>query len=210
VISPYLVCAAALLVVTVAGTASAQSTSLALGDSATVAPRRASSWTSDRRSFAVGDIIKVEVDEYALARAHKDNTSSASRSRTMSVGIDPPSAGGASPGNVSGSVGTGDAGQSTQRGNATRDTRYLGEIAVRVVAITPEGLLQVQGTKTIDVDRNQQTLTLSGYVRPIDIGARDVVRSEFIADAQIAYQSKGSLGKPRNGILTKIIGIFWP
>ena len=68
----------------------------------------------------------------------------------------------------------------------------------------------MKGTKTIDVDKNKATLTLSGFVRPIDIGSRDAVGSDVIADAQISYSAKGSLGKPKNGIVSKLIGLFWP
>ena len=42
-------------------------------------------------------------------------------------------------------------------------------------------------------------LTLSGFLRPIDIGSRDAVGSDVLADAQISYSAKGSLGKPKNG-----------
>lgn len=177
---------------------------------ASATPVRNISWTSSRRTFAVGDIIKVVVDEYALAQANKDNNNSASRSRNMTLGIEPPSSGTTPTAGIDGSVATGDAGQSRQQGRATRDTRYVGEIPVRVVAVTPEGLLQVKGTKTIDVDKNKQTLMLSGFVRPIDVTTSDVIRSDLIADAELSYQSKGSLGKPRNGIVSKIIGILWP
>ena len=180
---------------------------------AAAAPVRNISWTSDRRSFAVGDIIKVVVDEYALAQATKDNNNSAGRSRSMTLGIDPPSTGGAGAsamGPINGSVQTGDAGQDRQQGRASRDTRYVGEIAVRVVAVSPEGLLQIKGTKLIDVDKNKATLTVAGFVRPIDIESNDMIRSDVIADAQISYSAKGGLGKPRNGIVSKIIGIVWP
>ena len=182
-------------------------------DSAKLVPTtRSIAWTSDRRTFAVGDIIKVLVDEYAMAEANKDNSNSASRRRSMNVGIAPPKLGAASGalGDIKGSVESGDAGVSTQRGNATRDTRYSAEIPVRVVAITPEGLLQVKGTKLIDVDKNKQSLMLSGFIRPLDINSRDMIRSDAIADVQLSYQSKGSLGKPKNGIITKLLGIFWP
>lgn len=181
-------------------------------DSAPAAPARAINWTSDRRSFAVGDIIKVKVDEYAKAAASKDNTSSASRRREMNLGVQPPALpGGASPlGNVDATIETGDGGESRQRGNASRDTRYVGELAVRVIAISPDGLLQVSGTKTIDVDKNKAVLTLTGFVRPIDIGARDIIYSGVIADAQISYSAKGGLGNPKNGIVGKLLGLFWP
>jgi flagellar L-ring protein precursor FlgH len=173
---------------------------------------RAINWTSDRRAFQVGDILQVYIDEYAMAQATKDNANSASRRRRLDIGATPPELPGSSDpiGPVEGSLQTGDAGDSRQRGTASRDTRYVGDVAVRVVAVTKEGLLQIRGTKTIDVDKNAAVLTLSGFVRPIDVGPRDVVRSEVIADAQIAYQAKGGLGKPRNGILTKILGILWP
>lgn len=172
----------------------------------------ARNWTSDRRTYAVGDIIKVDVDEYALATANKDDNNEASRGRKMDMGIKPPSPGGAASamGPIDGSIQTSDRGSSRRRGDARRGTRYLGEIPVRVVSITPEGLLQVKGQKVVDVDGNKQEMMLSGLVRPQDVSSRDVVSSESVADAQISYKSKGSLGKPKNGILTKIVGILWP
>jgi len=182
-------------------------------DTARAAPVRNISWTSNKRSFVVGDIIKVVVDEYALAEASKDNTNSASRSRRMGIGASLPqmaTATAGAVGDIDAALETGDAGSSSQRGNASRDTRYAAEIPVRIVAITPEGLLQVRGSKLIDVDKNKQTLTLSGFIRPLDVSSRDAIGSDNIADIQLAYQSKGSLGKPKNGIITKIVGLFWP
>jgi flagellar L-ring protein precursor FlgH len=112
-------------------------------------------------------------------------------------------------GPADGSLQTGDKGTSRSRGEATRGSRYVGEIPVRVVAITPEGLLQVSGMKVIDVDRNKQEMTLSGLVRPQDVDSRDVVESSSIADARLVYISKG-LDRPRSGILGRIAGIIWP
>lgn len=181
-------------------------------DTTKPATPRATSWTSDRRTFGVGDVLQVWVDEYAIAEANKSTANSASRRRRMDIGISPPTLpGGASPlGETNATIETGDGGDSRQRGNASRDTRYVGELAVRVVAVTPEGLLQLKGTKTIDVDKNKTTMTLTGFVRPIDVGARDIVRSDVIADAQISYAAPKGLGKPKNGIVGKLLGLFWP
>lgn len=206
-----------LLLVTLAASLGAQApagaATRARADSNAAAPaRRNINWFSDRRAFSVGDILKVKVDEYALASANKDNTAEASRSRTMDVGIHPPSTGASTSalGPIEGSVGTGDAGSSKQRGEASRGTRYVGELPVRVVAVTKEGLLQVKGTKLIDVDKNKQEMTLTGFVRPQDVSSQDIVESTVIADVQLAYKSKGALGKPKNGIITKLVGILWP
>ncbi|MGQ0646125.1 MAG: flagellar basal body L-ring protein FlgH [Gemmatimonadaceae bacterium] len=201
-----------LLVLVTAVSLGAQASSPARADSAPTTPARNINWTSDKRAFGVGDVLQVMVDEATIAAATKDNTNSASRRRRMDMGINPPTppGGASSLGKIDGSLETGDGSSSQQRGNATRSTRYVGDLAVRVVAVTPEGLLQIKGTKTIDVDKNKAVLTLTGLVRPIDVSARDIVRSETIADAQISYQAKGGLGKPNNGIVSKLIGLFWP
>lgn len=177
----------------------------------TPAPRRRNTgWLTDRREFGVGDIIKVAIDEYALAEANKGTISEATRQRIMGVGGDASIASsGTSFGPLKGSLESSDKGASSSRGEATRGTRYVAEIAVRVTAVTPEGLLQVKGTKIVDVDKAKQEMTLSGLVRPQDVDARDVVVSAAVADARIVYSSKG-LDKPKSGIVGRIVGIIWP
>lgn len=179
-------------------------------DTTKPAPVRQISWTSDRRTFAVGDIIKIVIDENVSAEANKDNSSSASRRRQMGVGISPPSIGTTAMGDINGSVETSDGGESHNKGKASNGTSYDGDLPVRVIAITPDGLLQIKGSKTIDVDKNKQVITLTGFIRPMDVNSRDMAWSTAIADAQLSYSNKGGLGKPKNGILSKIFGIFWP
>ncbi|MEP7347463.1 MAG: flagellar basal body L-ring protein FlgH [Gemmatimonadaceae bacterium] len=172
--------------------------------------KRNFNWLGDKRAFVVGDIIKVNVDEHTLATATKGLSADAARQRKMGINIDPPSMGAAPLRPIDVAVGTGDAGTTHQNGQATNNVRYVGELAVRVIAVTKEGLLQVSGTKLIDVDKNKQEMTLTGFIRPQDVNSQDMVLSTSIADVQLAYKSKGALGKPKSGILTKIVGIFWP
>jgi flagellar L-ring protein precursor FlgH len=179
-------------------------------DTTKVVPVRRASWTSDRRTFAVGDIIKIIINENVSAEANKNNSSSASRRRAMGVGISPPSMGAAAMPDISGSVESSDGGESHNKGSAANGTSYDGDLAVRVIAITPDGLLQIKGAKTIDVDKNKQTITITGFIRPMDVNSRDMAWSTAIADAQLSYANKGGLGKPKSGIITKIFGIFWP
>lgn len=199
------------LIATIAASLGAQAPATARPVADTTAPaRRNFNWLSDKRAFGVGDILKVNVDEYALASANKGSNSDAARDRKMGVEINPPSMGASAIGPIEGSVGSGDAGRSHANGAATNSTRYVGELSVRVIAVTKEGLLQVKGSKMIDVDKNKQEMTLTGFIRPQDVNSQDMVLSTSIADVQLAYQSKGGLGKPKSGIITKIVGIFWP
>ena len=172
--------------------------------SPTVATGRVS-WTSDRRSFAVGDIVTVLVDDYTISTAVKDNLASDNRNRNLGVTFRLPEQGSKSAGIDS----RNDASQQ-QRGQQRRENRFQSEMSVRIVAIDSNGLLQIRGTKIIDVDKSKQDIVFTGWVRAQDISAQNMVESYRVADAELGYASPGSLGKPKQGILTKILGSIWP
>ncbi len=175
-------------------------------DSTQTARRAPRSWTSDRRDFAVGDIITVLVDESTAASANKQNVATDQKRRKMGFDATMPAP---APGKNVGISSSND-GDSRQDGRATRGNNFVGEISVKVVAIGKDGNLQVKGSKTVDVDKNKQTMTLSGWLRPQDVSSTDFAESARVADAEIVYQAQGSLGKPRSGILTRVLGVVWP
>jgi len=175
-------------------------------DSTQSARRAPRSWTSDRRDFAVGDIITVLVDENTAASANKQNVATDQKRRKM--GFDATMPAPAAGKNVG--ISSSNDGDSRQDGRATRGNNFVGEISVKVVAIGKDGNLQVKGSKTVDVDKNKQTMTLSGWLRPQDVSSTDFAESSRVADAEIVYQAQGSLGKPRGGILTRVLGVVWP
>lgn len=172
------------------------------------APRRKPprSWTADRRDFAVGDIITVLVDENTAASANKANTATDRKSRKM--GFDATLPAPAAGKNVG--ISSNNDGESRQNGEATRGNHFVGEISVKVVAIGKDGNLQIKGSKTVDVDKNKQLMTLSGWLRPQDVSTTDIAESSRVADAELVYTAQGSLGKPRGGILTRVLGVVWP
>jgi flagellar L-ring protein FlgH len=170
-------------------------------------PRR--SWTSDRRDYAVGDLVTVIVDERMMASATTGNTASDRRRRDM--GASAAGSGAAAPLPPAGvQAGTYNDAESRQRGEAVRHSRFATEISVRVEAIEPNGLLRVKGSKLVNLDRNRQEVTLTGFVRPQDVGADNLVESWRIGDAQLVYTGRGSLGRPRGGIISRILGALWP
>lgn len=168
----------------------------------TIAAR--TSWTADRRSFAVGDIITVLVDDYTISTAVKENVSTDTRTRGLSVNARLPE--------TSKNVGidSRNAADQTQRGQARRENRFQNELSVRVVAIGQNGLLQVKGTKIIDIDKSKQDIVFTGWVRAQDISVSNLVESSRVADLQIGYVSPGPLGKPKQGLVSKILGALWP
>lgn len=162
------------------------------------------SWTADRRSFAVGDIITVLIDDYTISTAVKENLASDARSRDLDLSAQLPS----SSKNVG--LSTRNSASQQQRGSARRENRFQNEMSVRVVSVGPNGLLQLKGTKKIDVDKAKQDIEFTGWVRMQDISPQNYVESNRVADVTIGYTSPGPLGKPKQGMLSKVLGALWP
>ena len=173
--------------------------------------RRLASWTADRREYAVGDVITVLVSEATIASATKSQTGSDQQSRKNGMAIEPPKVGPLTnlP-SLDGSMSMDKNASSKQNGDAKRGVNFKGDISVRVVAVDKTGQLQLKGSKTVDVDKNKQVLSFSGWVRPEDISPQNLVASERVADAALTYQLTGDIGKTRGGLVGRILNVFWP
>jgi flagellar L-ring protein precursor FlgH len=171
---------------------------------------RLSSWTSDRREYAVGDIITVVVSEATLATATKSQSGSDQQSRKNDFDIVPPKVGTSALPELAATLGTNKNASSKQTGDANRGVSFKGDITVRVVAVDKRGQVQVKGAKVVDVDKNKQTLNLTGWVRPEDISLDNVVVSDRVADVSLTYQLSGDIGKTRGGIVGRLLNVFWP
>jgi flagellar L-ring protein precursor FlgH len=183
-----------------AGTPGAAASAAAQG---APAPRRAS-WTSDRREFVVGDIITVLIDDYTISTAVKENLNTDNRSRGLSASA-------AIPGQSQrAAIDSRNTADQMQRGQARRENRFQNEMSVRVVAVGPGGLLQVRGEKVITVDKAAQDVAFAGWIRAQDVGTGNTIESSRVADAQLSYSSPGGLGKPKQGLVTKLLGALWP
>ncbi len=162
------------------------------------------SWTADRRDFAVGDIITVLIDDYTVSTAIKENSASDSRTRGLSATVHMPA------GSKGGGIDSRNTADQQQRGSAKRENRFQNEMSVRIVALGANGLLQVKGQKKIDVDKAQQDIVFTGWLRAQDITTQNTVESSRVADAQIGYASPGPLATPKQSMLGKLLGALWP
>ena len=89
-----------------------------------------------------------------------------------------------------------------QGGGSIANTQNLkGRISVVVIDILPNGVLVIEGARMVTFSGESYYAVLKGMVRQEDIGFgfkdglryRNIVSSQFIADAQIEFVSKGSL-----------------
>ncbi len=98
---------------------------------------------------------------------------------------------------------------SNRAANGTGETGRTGTItttlSVQVKEILDNGVLKIEGSRLITINKETQRVTLTGMIRPEDILQDNSIASTFIADAQVKYDGKGIVGDTQKmGLLTKI------
>ncbi len=175
---------------------------------------RAMDLYADRRAHKVGDILLVEIVETSNA-AKEANTET---KRTSSI--------------------SGDLGYlfrfsdwfklrentpGSKTVEATLSNNFKGEgdtdqkstvtatISARVIDITMDGNLVIQGYRQIRINNDTQHIILSGLVRPDDISPSNTIKSSYIADARIEMNGEGVIAdKQQPGWLAQGIDMLWP
>ncbi|MEO6778137.1 MAG: flagellar basal body L-ring protein FlgH [Gemmatimonadaceae bacterium] len=162
------------------------------------------SWLSDRRDYHLGDIVTVLVDEYTLTSLDKEVNATENRQRTLGLGISTPSSSKAF------GINSNNGNQSQNSGLDARTNRLTTDMSARVVAIGPNGVMQLRGTKQIKVEESKVNLVLTGWVRVQDVAPDNSIQSFRMADADLDYEAEGPLGKAKSGIIGRLLGAFWP
>ncbi len=155
--------------------------------------------TSGQRASQIGDLLTIVLVE----RTQGSVTNSGGIDRDSSIGISPPATGplsilSATDIGASGNANFAGSGQSAQA------NQLSGEISVRVVGVEPNGNLHIAGEKRIRINRGDETIRVTGVVRPIDISNDNRVLSIRIAEPEIEYSGRGEIARgSRQGWLTR-------
>ncbi|HEY3396385.1 MAG TPA: flagellar basal body L-ring protein FlgH [Armatimonadota bacterium] len=89
---------------------------------------------------------------------------------------------------------------------ASRQETLNTRVAARIVAITPTGNYLLEGQRQIQVNRDQQSFTLRGEVRPLDLTSDNTVASQDLVNAQITYSGSDPSQPTRSaGFLTRVL-----
>lgn len=87
-------------------------------------------------------------------------------------------------------------------GSVSRNEELELRIAATVVEDLPNGVLRIEGQQEVRVNNELRELTLSGYVRPVDISRQNEITYDKIAGARISYGGRGQITdvqQPRYG-----------
>ncbi|WP_232526273.1 flagellar basal body L-ring protein FlgH [Lysobacter capsici] len=136
---------------------------------------------ADHRAHRIGDVITVYVIE--ATRAKSQAATDASSDLDMRAGLTSPST------DFDARLGLG--GSNRAGAQTTRVGELRTQISAQVVAVTPDGSLQIQGLQTLKVNGEKQTIKVSGLVRPEDVGPDNTVLSHRIANADLELVGVG-------------------
>lgn len=149
---------------------------------------------ADQRARAPGDVLTIRLQESTQART----SSSTETSKGSEISLPNPTLFGVPVTRGGNPLLTTDVtSDNTFNGSgASEQTNQLeGFITAQVVDVTPNGLLRVRGEKRLRINRGDETIVLTGLVRPQDIGPDNSVPSLRVANADISYRGRGQLGQ---------------
>ncbi|MDX1961655.1 MAG: flagellar basal body L-ring protein FlgH [Pirellulales bacterium] len=96
--------------------------------------------------------------------------------------------------------------QNQSQGELRTSEELAFNITARVVDVRPNGLLVLEAHKTVRIDDEIYDNSLTGIVRPEDVGAKNLVTSDKIAELSIQRRTVGQVRDSyRRGWLSK----FW-
>jgi len=91
-------------------------------------------------------------------------------------------------------------------GQISQAGQLRAKMSARIVEVDQNGNIKIEGKKITEINGDKQTIVLSGWVRPEDITADNVVYSYNIADAQISYEGHGPASSaPKPGWITRLL-----
>lgn len=167
-------------------------------------------WQARRRTYRVGDIITVLLDESTQAARTLNNESSRESSNNAVPSGLTSALSGASP--LLKGLKT-DGGKTTNKGKGTADQQasLTGSIAVAIAEVQANGNLVIRGEKQLSLSEGGEVVQVAGIIRPEDVSANNTVQSRRLASAQITYKGVGDLANAtRAGWGTSALYKFWP
>lgn len=154
---------------------------------------------ADRIARHEGDIVTVVINENSSSTYQAATSTKKTDSNSITNGI--PLLQGlfaaASTGANSSVAGT---------GQTSNSNVFTAQMSVIVKQVLPNGNLVIEGTRSVQTNKDTQTFKLTGIIRQDDIRSDNTVLSASINDARIVVDGKGQIAnRQRQGILTKIL-----
>ena len=169
---------------------------------------------SDVKAHAIGDIVTVNVSE-AISSEAKAGTS-ISNQRAISAGV--PNLFGAAESvaahnptvNLSSLINASSTNATTGTGDMSAQDTFTATISAVVVMVNPSGTLSITGDRHVRVNGEDDTIHLSGVIRPQDLDSNNQISSGQVAALEVSLLGQGQVrDKQGNGLGTRIFDWLW-
>lgn len=155
-------------------------------------------YTSKKKEYKEGDIVTVLIEE--TSNAVQSANTSTSQDSNMNAGT------GIGILDFLRGFGFNYSDQDDADGQTGRSGSISADLTTIIVDVSSSGNLEVEGTKTIKINGEEQIIKLSGIIRPEDISEENTISSQKVADAKIEIDGKGVVAdKQRPNIFQRIL-----
>jgi flagellar L-ring protein precursor FlgH len=156
-----------------------------------------------------GDVVTIVLSESTAAQKSAVTTTQKSTSDTM-PGISLLGKAVTLKGNPVLSASVDDASKFDGEGNSTQSNSLTGNITATVSKVLPNGNLYIKGEKRIWINQGQESILVSGIIRPIDLATDNSVPSAKVASARFSYVGKGAINDANTqGWLSRFFNAPW-
>lgn len=146
----------------------------------------------DLKASRVNDLVTIVVNENTSAVATGDvktaRTSSAQGSITAAAGIT------RAKGPLTNLLNTNAATALQGQGSTDRGAVVTAAVSARVMHVLPNGYLVIEGVKRVQVNSENQVITVRGVVRPVDLDVTNSIQSNQVAQMELQVNGKGVIG----------------
>ena len=163
----------------------------------------------DLRASQINDVVTILVSESVNAVAggnsNTERASSANSAITSLLGVK------SATGSLANLLTTSGDQKINGTGTTSRTATLTATLTARVVKVFPGGLMLVEGNKSIQVNYEQQVITVRGIIRSPDITTANSVASTQIADLEIRVNGKGVVGdaiRRPNALYRLLLGLL--
>jgi flagellar L-ring protein FlgH len=150
---------------------------------------RFSDLAADLRARRVDDIVTIVVQESASATS----TGATKTSRTSSAQSNIAALGGITraAGPLANLAKLGSSQALDGEGATSRQTTLTTTVSARVTHVLLNGNLVVEGTKNVNINSENQVITIRGVIRPIDLDTTNSIQSARLAQMEVQVNGKG-------------------
>lgn len=165
----------------------------------------------DRKALRIGDSLTIRIVETAQASNGADTNASRQSSINAKINALLGLQGALARSNLTNLVDASSKNDFAGSGLTSRQGKLTASMTAIVKDVLPNGNLVVQGSRTVLVNHEEQFMTLTGIVRPEDIGRDNLILSTQVADARITFGGTGIVAdKQRTGWGTWLADWLFP